>query len=134
MNRETNLVGLDGKKLSTKKKERRFPIIYNIQCNKEGWLEDDFTKNGWGGCDQVIVFAIIRGRNGRRSDAILSIDGLNNGEQLSAIDQVKSWAKMAEVLKNNNDLGMSFKQIAKDALKSVKKIFELRKQKGMRGK
>jgi len=134
MEQESNLVGLDGKKLEAPTKSRRYPIIYNIQTNEKGWTEEEFKKNEWGGCDQMVVFAITKDKKGGRNDSVLSIDGLNKGEEIPALELFKSWATMAAMLKDHPKLGVAFRALAGATFHSIQKILYLRNQVGSRGK
>jgi hypothetical protein len=109
-----------------------YALKYCLKFNSnegKGFTEKEAIEDGMHTCDALMILNFIKPKDSPLSIEFFSIDGKNDGKQISSEDAFGAWSLMAHHLSKDLSIPSLQRKIAKQAVESVSDFIKVTRQK-----
>jgi hypothetical protein len=97
----------------------KYKLKYKLE-HECGNFEKESIKEGEGATDALLIFSLLYPEDGSYSQYHYSIDGRNNGQEISDNDLFKIWTMLTKRLSDSKTLANNKKAFAGDVFKVIR--------------
>lgn len=98
----------------------KYPITYHVERHPDGLTVEEVKSRDRGGCDEVMIIAVVRRDDGWTDTIMLSMEG-RTGEPSSDEEWFKAWTLLAKNLAESKTLGEGRRLLAANVFELVRR-------------